>query len=215
MQKQVDIVSKFFLSLILCLTSILVHAEKEQILKGKKLYEQNCIFCHQADAIGKPGIAPSLTNPELLATASDKFLKGTIRDGRKGTGMPPFAHLGKSGIDSILVYLRSYEKLPNRAEMIDRQPQTHGDERLGKLWFDQICSTCHGVNGDGYLEGGTGTAIGSASFLNKASDGFIRETIKYGRSNTRMIGYSGPAAMANLSDKEINDVIAYMRTLKH
>lgn len=188
---------------------------KATIDKGKKLYAQNCIFCHQADAIGKPGVAPSLTNPELLEVASDKFLKSTIRDGRLGTGMPPFAHLGRDGIDQIVAYLRSYEQRPNRSAQIDKQPTAYGDERMGKLWFDQICSTCHGVDGDGYHSGGTGTAIGNSTFLSKASDGFIRETIKYGRSNTRMIGYSGPEAMANLSDKEINDIITYMRTFKH
>jgi len=193
-----------------------VYAESNATInKGKKLYQQNCIFCHQADAIGKPGVAPSLTNPELLETASDKFLKSTIRDGRLGTGMPPFAHLGRSGIDAILAYLRSYEKRPNRSAQIDKQPIAHGDERLGKLWFDQICSTCHGVDGDGYHAGGTGTAIGNPSFLSKASDGFIRETIKHGRSNTRMIGYSGPEAMANLTDGEIDDIITYMRSFKH
>lgn len=188
---------------------------KATINKGKKLYQQNCIFCHQADAIGKPGIAPSLTNPELLEVASDKFFKGTIRDGRLGTGMPPFAHLGRGGIDAIVAYLRSYEKRPNRSAEIDKERPAYGDERLGKLWFDQICSTCHGVDGDGYHAGGTGTAIGNPSFLSKASDGFIRETIKHGRTNTRMIGYSGPEAMANLTDKEINDIISYMRTFKH
>ena len=26
--------------------------------QGKTLYGQNCVFCHQADAIGKPGFAP-------------------------------------------------------------------------------------------------------------------------------------------------------------
>lgn len=194
---------------------VFAESNANTMAKGKKLYQQNCIFCHQADAIGKPGLAPSLTNVELLATASDKFIKGTIRDGRAGTGMPPFSHLGRDGIDAIVVYLRSYEKIPNRSASIDNQPKSFGDERLGKLWFDQICSTCHGVNGDGYLAGGTGTAIGIASFLNKVSDGFIRETIKYGRSNTRMIGYSGPQAMANLSDKEIDDIITYMRSIKH
>lgn len=193
-----------------------VFAESNAMInKGKSLYEQNCIFCHQADAIGKPGIAPSLTNQELLATASDKFLKGTIRDGRTGTGMPPFSHLGRDGIDAIVAYLRSYEKLPNRSAQIDQQSRSQGDPRLGKLWFRDICATCHGVDGDGYQSGGTGTAIGYASFLSKASDGFIRETIKYGRSNTRMVGYTGPEAMANLTDKEIDDIIAYMRTIKH
>lgn len=188
-------------------------ADAKTIKKGEQLYNQNCSVCHQADAIGKPGFAPSLTNPELLSISSDKFFESTIRDGRAGTGMPPFSHLGRKNTKAIVAYLRSHSKLPNRSKEIDAQPNSYGDERLGKQWFDDICSTCHGVNGDGYAAGGTGTAIGKAGFLNKVSDGFIRETIKHGRSNTRMLGFSGSTGLANLSDQEIDDIIAYMRTL--
>ncbi|MGD8515249.1 MAG: c-type cytochrome [Granulosicoccaceae bacterium] len=182
---------------------------------GRQLYEQNCIFCHQADAIGKPGFAPSLTNKEFLSVASNKFLLGTIRDGRTGTGMPPFSHLGKQGIESIVAYLRSYAHLPNRAAEVDSQPVAQGDVARGKVLFDQICLTCHGPNGDGYVAGGTGTAIGKAGTLDKVTDGFLRTTIKEGRSNTRMLGFSGagPQQMANLSDQEIDDIIAYLRTV--
>lgn len=180
---------------------------------GKAVYEQNCIFCHQADAIGKAGFAPSLTNQEFLQVVSDKFLMATIRDGRAGTGMPPFAHLGRKDVEAIVAYLRDHAKLPNRSAEIDAEPRSQGDERLGRFWFDSICSTCHGRDGDGYAAGGTGTAIGKAAFLDKATDGFIRETIKMGRSNTRMIGYSGPEGMANLSDGDVNDIIAYLRTV--
>jgi len=188
-------------------------ADPALIAEGERLYNQNCVFCHQPDAVGKPGFAPSLTNPELLATASDKFLMGTMRDGRPGTGMAPFAHLGRKGGKAIVAYLRSHSDEPNRSADVDAEPAASGDPRLGKIWFDDICSTCHGVNGDGYLAGGTGTAIGTAGFLNKASDGFIRETIKRGRSNTRMLGFSGPSGLANLSDREIDDIIVYLRGL--
>ena len=180
---------------------------------GKAVYEQNCVFCHQADAIGKAGFAPSLTNQEFLQAASDKFLMATIRDGRAGTGMPPFSHLGRTDVEAIVAYLRDHAKLRNMSAEIDAQPRSQGDERLGRFWFDSICATCHGPNGDGYAAGGTGTAIGKASFLDKATDGFIRETIKKGRSNTRMIGYSGPEAMANLGDNDVDDIIAYLRTV--
>ena len=180
---------------------------------GSQLYAQNCIFCHQADAIGKPGFAPSLSNPEFLSVASDKFILGTIRDGRPGTGMPPFAHLGRDQGRAILAYLRSFTSLPNRAAEIDAQPDAHGDNRLGQQWFEYICSTCHGPEGDGYAAGGTGTAIGKAGTLNKVSDGFLRTTIKKGRSNTRMLGFQGPEGLANLSDQEIDDIIVYLRTL--
>jgi len=185
-----------------------------EFLEGQRLYNQNCIFCHQPDAIGKPGFAPSLTNPEFLAVASDRFLLTTIRDGRVGTGMPPFgSHLGRTQIGNIVSYLRAHSDRPNRATAVDAQPTTKGDARLGQIWFDEICSTCHGPKGDGYSAGGTGTAIGKAGFLSKVSDGFIRETVKYGRSNTRMLGFQGPAALANLSSREIDDIIAYLRTV--
>ena len=188
-------------------------ADESVIQTGEKLYKQNCMICHQADAIGIPGFAPSLTNKELLANASDKFFLGTIRDGRPGTGMPPFAHLNQDNIKAIIAYLRSHTDEPGRAAEIDAQPDAHGDPRLGKQWFDQICATCHGVKGDGYIAGGTGTAIGKDGFLSKVSDGFIRTTIKEGRSNTRMRGFTGADGLANLSDQEIDDIIVYLRSL--
>lgn len=189
-------------------------ANSDVIQEGKALFEMSCMACHQADAIGKAGFAPSLTNKELLSMASDEFFMSTIRDGRVGTGMPPFSYLGKEKISAIVAYLRSHETLPNRSREIDAQPESYGDARKGKLWFDQVCETCHGVNGEGYGAGVAGPAIGRAGFLNKVSDGFIRTTIKEGRSNTRMLGFSGPAGLADLRDSEIEDIIAFLRSLK-
>ena len=194
-------------------TSEVIKIDPTLAKEGEGIYNQNCAFCHQADAIGKPGFAPSLTNQEFLSVSSDQFLLGTIRDGRAGTGMPPFAHLGRKDVEAIVAFLRSHATQANVSAEVDAQPRSQGDERLGQFWFDSICATCHGPNGDGYAAGGTGTAIGKASFLDKASDGFIRTTIKDGRSNTRMIGYSGPASMAALSDGDVDDIIAYSRTV--
>jgi mono/diheme cytochrome c family protein len=180
---------------------------------GKSLYEENCVGCHQEDAIGQPGIAPSLTNPELLEIASDAFFINTIREGREDTGMPPFEHLGEKEIVAIVAFLRDHSDRPNRSAEVDAQPEAHGDPRLGEQWFRYVCATCHGKNGEGYLSEGTGTAIGKPGFLSKASDGFIRTTIKVGRSNTRMRGFSGSSGLANLSDQEIDDIIVFLRTL--
>ena len=80
------------------LTSVLswpaLAADDATTAEGKQLFAQTCQVCHQADAIGKPGFAPSLTNKEFLSISSDKFIEATIRDGRIGTGMPPFGFLG-------------------------------------------------------------------------------------------------------------------------
>jgi len=188
-------------------------ADSNTIKTGEKLYNQNCSICHQADAIGKVGFAPSLTNPELLSISTDKFFESTIRDGRPGTGMPPWSHLGRKNIKAIVAYLRSHAKLPDRSAAVNNEPESRGDPRLGSQWFEDICSTCHGSKGDGYAAGGTGTAIGKAGFQDKVSDGFIRETVRNGRSNTRMLGFSDSTGLAHLSAEEIDDVIAYMRTL--
>ncbi len=101
----------------------------------------------------------------------------------------------------------------SQSAKINKQPDAHGDPRLGKQWYDYICSTCHGVAGDGYAAGGTGTAIGKAGFLNKVTDGFIRTTVKNGRSNTRMLGFQGSGGLANLNNQEIDDIIVYLRSL--
>ncbi len=192
---------------------VVVKIDPALAAEGEKVYKQNCIFCHQADAIGKPGFAPSLTNKEFLSVASNKFLMSTIRDGRPGTGMPPFAHLGRKQVEAIVAYLRDHAVLPDISASIDAQPEAHGDPRLGEMWFRQICSTCHGFNGDGYSAGSTGTAIGKAGFLDKVTDGFIRFTIVNGRSDTRMLSFNGPAGLANLTDREIDDIISYLRTI--
>ena len=193
--------------------SFTAHANPAEIEQGKNLFNQNCVFCHQADAIGKPGFAPSLTNKELLSVASDTFFEGTIRDGRAGTGMPPFAHLGRSKVKAMVAYFRSFATLPDRTKSVNAQAKAKGSVQRGHVMFDDICSTCHGLKGDGYIAGGTGTAIGKIGFLSKASDGFIRTTIKEGRSNTRMLGFTGPTALANLDNQEIDDIIVYLRSL--
>jgi len=188
-------------------------ASKAMIKKGEQLYNQNCSVCHQANGVGKVGFAPSLTNPELLGIASTKFFEGTINDGRPGTSMPPWSHLGKKNIGAIIAYLRSFSKLPNHSSAVNAEPKSHGNVRLGEQWFNDVCAGCHGKNGVGYSAGGSGTAIGKAGFQDKVSDGFIRETIKHGRSNTDMHGFSSSAGLAHLSPEMINNIIAYMRTL--
>ena len=211
--KQNNRIIHFLAVLFLLASNSALSADESTIQQGADIYAQNCVFCHQADAIGKPGFAPSLSNAEFLSVASDKFILGTMRDGRPGTGMPPFAHLGRDQGRAILAYLRSFSKLPHRADEVDAQPAATGDAQTGEKLFGDICSTCHGRSGNGYIAGGTGTAIGMVGTLNKVSDGFLRTTIKEGRSNTRMLGFSGADGLANLSDREIDDIIVYLRTL--
>jgi len=183
--------------------------------RGKRIFSENCVACHQAEAIGKPGIAPSLTNPQFLSIASDKFLFETISKGRRDTAMPAWGdQLGKKKIKAVIAYLRSHAKGPNRSTEVNAEERSMGNAKLGKIWFDGICAHCHGIYGQGYAADGSGTAIGGRDFLRLASDGFIRQTITFGRDNTRMRPFHNSAALANLTKSEIDDIIKYMRTLR-
>ena len=187
----------------------------DDVRTGRVLFQENCVACHQEDARGKPGLAPSLISKEFLAAASDRFLRITIEEGRADTNMIPFkGMLTDPQINAIIAYLRSHGKTLTRGTAMDDDRQAMGDPRLGKRWFSQICAGCHGVNGEGYTGTGSGTAIGKKGFLSKASDGFIRYIIKHGRSNTAMRGFNGPDALANLTDAEIDDIISYLRILE-
>ncbi|MBF0589885.1 MAG: c-type cytochrome [Magnetococcales bacterium] len=190
---------------------------KQLVRKGNVLFEENCVACHQKGGVGQAGVAPSLTNKEFLSIASDKFLFETIRDGRTDTPMPAFGEMLESDEDitAIVAYLRTFSQGKDLSSKVENARAAMGDPRLGKRWFQQVCEGCHGVRGQGgYDSEGSGTAIGKAGFLNKASDGFIRYIIKNGRSNTAMRGFSGPTGLANLSDQEIDDIISYLRILQ-
>jgi len=193
--------------------SVIAETQTAVLKQGKQVFNQSCVFCHQADAIGKPGFAPSLANKEFLSIAPKKFLIDTITEGRPGTGMPPFKYLGEKKIHDVVAYLRSLATLPFRVKAVAKQKKAKGNWRKGKDQFNRICLGCHGPKGNGYSAGGTGTAIGKAGFLDKVSDGFIRTTIKEGRSGTRMLSFQGPQALADLSNKEIDDIISYLRTV--
>lgn len=181
--------------------------------QGKQVFGQFCVPCHQEEGKGKVGFAPSLTNQELLSIASDRFLSQTIHDGRVDTAMPPWATVLKPRqIKAVVAYLRSFAKTPNRGDEIDAEAPSQGDITLGQQRFEEICAACHGVHGEGYAAGGSGTAIGKTGFLSKASDGFIRATIETGRSDTPMHGFVGASGLAHLTDQEIDGVVAYLRS---
>ena len=84
----------------------------------------------------------------------------------------------------------------------------HGDSSRGLSLFLRNCAGCHGMNG----RGGMAPEIGNPVFQQAASDEFIVHTIRNGRIATAMPAFQRLEAPA-LSDQDIADVLAYLRTL--
>ena len=178
---------------------------------GQELYAQSCVPCHGPEGRGRIGTGPELRSDTFLAAASDDYLVRTIGRGRTGTTMPAWGRsMSRSEIESIVAYIRGWEDV-EPAEL-DESPN-EGDAEAGAQIFGDICSACHGQQGGGYQETANGTGIGRLGFLGDASNGFLRHIIINGKTDTAMraFGRPDPAAVANLTNDQIENVIAHLR----
>jgi len=203
--------------LTLALSAVLAHADDRRH-EGARLYAHNCSACHGSDGHG--GVGVPLALPAFLSSVDDEYLRVTIRHGRPGRVMPAFSQLSDTEVRSIVAYLRSWPgQTPPRAQA--RTPIA-GDAARGKLLFAQNCAACHGAQG----EGGHGTgvtmsrprnapilapALNNPGFLAAASDTLIKTTLVRGREGTPMRSF----LKQGLKDKDINDIVAYVRSFEH
>ncbi len=75
--------------------------------RGAGIFARECTRCHGIRGRGGPNV--SVGHPQLLAHASNGFLRYAIRHGRPGTAMPAFGDkLGDRGIDDVIAALRGW-----------------------------------------------------------------------------------------------------------
>jgi cytochrome c oxidase cbb3-type subunit 3/ubiquinol-cytochrome c reductase cytochrome c subunit len=83
-------------------------AASGDVARGVDVFARECTRCHGARGTGGPEV--HIGNPELLAGASNGFLRYAIRDGRSGTPMPSFERkLGETGVEDVVALLRSWQ----------------------------------------------------------------------------------------------------------
>ncbi len=182
----------------------------ELAAKGQAAFAM-CVGCHGQEADGRVGMAPRLDSESFLAAASDRMLIETISKGRTGTTMIPWLGALKiDQIEGIVAWLRT--RNPVGPATLDESP-IKGDSAAGAELFRSICAKCHGHSGAGYQEAGSGTGIGRAAFLSAVTNGYLRHLMEHGKSQTPMrpFGLHNPVAVANLTPRQIEDVIAHLR----
>jgi mono/diheme cytochrome c family protein len=96
-------------------------------------------------------------------------------------------------------------------------PQAKGDANAGKAKYESLCSSCHGTEGkgDGPAAGGLNPKprdLSDSAYAKTLSDQYLFEIIKEGGPKVKKSPLM-PAWNGALNDKEIWNVIAYLRSL--
>ena len=184
-------------------------------LSGEELYQQFCFACHEEgeETVLHDGLdiaIPSIRHPDFLAVASEDFLTANIRDGRPGTPMPAWGPAGAGLSEDEIARLVGY-LLESREEVreITFVPSSDPDPENGERIFREECTDCHGLT----FEDSEASWLGSPGFQETYGDALIGHTIIYGRDDTLMIGY-GVDGYGDLTDQEVSDVVAFIRTLE-
>ena len=173
-------------------------------VRGHELYDRYCLTCHGAE--GKGDVAVALNQEGLLGRAGDSFLMQTLYYGRENTGMPGWSILEDRQLLDLVACLSSW-RTARSSDVKMALPQA--DPEQGALQYHFLCSRCHGDFG----QGETGPAIINRDFLKAAGDGFLYETIAYGRAHTAMFGWSADLYnQEKLEAQDISNIIGYMRS---
>ncbi len=189
---------------------------------GRTLYEENCGGCHGESGRGDFGLPLNLQS--FLVIADTGYLIRSMRYGRPIRGMPAYAEeLKPAEMRAIAAYIKSWQFQPS-LEL--PAPAGNGNAENGGALFKGLCTGCHGIDGKGGPKAGGGHVIGAVSgiggpaladpgFLKSASDSYIKATLMYGRIGTPMGAYlKGRQGFVELREYEIDDIVAYLRSLE-
>ncbi len=98
----------------------------------------------------------------------------------------------------------------------DASSASAGNVAHGKQIFEVTCATCHAADGTGVK--GLGKPLVDSEFVKKSKDADIAKMVIEGRPvddplNTTKIAMPPRGGNAGLSDSDIADAVAYLRTL--
>jgi mono/diheme cytochrome c family protein len=190
------------------LTQVSLLAGGDALAAGLTLYAENCASCHGANLEGST-LAPALDTLELRTTESYELAR-LIGEGVPGTLMAGWNNaLSAEEMDTVVGLLLRWPEVQAagvsmpvvEAEPIDMSPEALA---RGEALFGITCASCHGVSGYGSP---MAPALNNALFLENTSDAAMRQIIAMGVSGTVMPAWGG-----RLSEAQINDLIAYLRS---
>ncbi len=211
---------------------------------GRDLFTNICSACHSPEGKGINGLGKNLVHSDFVALQDDDTLREFIATGRpdaKPMPMPPKAghdELTDDDLRHLVMFLRGLQdarRMPtlpafvapvvvaSSAQKSAALVAAGGDVELagfiahGDSVFHSICIACHGKGGVGIK--GNGKALVGNDFIKSISDDALLAFVKQGRGpsdakNTTGIQMPPKGGSPALSDDDLLDVIAYLRTLQ-
>lgn len=199
------------------LLSSTAFAEYSKTFDGYRIFRTDCMVCHGIDGTGNGPLAnklatmpADLTNNGRLKHVTDRelfmIIEGTAPHGRVSSDMPKWGlALPQTQIRSLVAYIRYLH---------DSKHPILGNPQNGKQVYDNNCTICHGANGKGKgiitevydMEPADHT---NADSMNLISNEKMHSIISNGTKGAKLM----PGWKGLLSDKEIDDVISYIRLL--
>jgi mono/diheme cytochrome c family protein len=181
---------------------------------GAQLFAENCTGCHGEFGEGGPNptrpgdvIAP-ISTAEYLRTRDDITLRSIIAQGQPDFGMAPFGSayggpLADSEVDVVVSFIRAWEANPP----VELPPEVAAGQTAltGARIYANVCSRCHGPNG----EGGTAPALADAEFQAQYDDQALLDTISLGREATPMIAWG-----EILTSDQLEQLVRFIRSFE-
>lgn len=208
--------------------------------RGRDLFMNACTACH--GQTGEGTLGKNLIESDFVALQSDEQLHSFLVQGRPNARplpMPPRAgrtDLTDDDLRAIVVYVRGLQDPrrlptlpaytaapPTEADKASALAAAGGDAELagyiasGSKLYTGTCIACHGPGGTGIA--GNGKALARNEFIASQDDDALLAFIKKGRDpgdpkNTTGVGMPSKGGNPALSDDDLLDVIAYLRTLQ-
>ena len=150
--------------------------DTSQFLRGRFVYQKNCLVCHGRRGDGRGEMGLSLKpRPRDFTAGIFKFrstpsgalpteddLTRTIRQGIAGSAMPAFGALPERELRAVIQYVKSFSSkwndranfaapvpLPQAPAWIRNEDELVRRTERGRTLFTTMCAPCHGDDGAG------------------------------------------------------------------
>ncbi|MDA1371004.1 MAG: cytochrome-c oxidase, cbb3-type subunit III [Proteobacteria bacterium] len=157
---------------------------------AERIFRRECSACHGPDGRGQAALFPNLMDIDWQWGSTPQQIEQSIRGGRQGNMIAWTAVLSEEGIEQVANY-------------VVQMGQPVSESHAGKAAYDQNCTACHGVDGEGNPMLG-GPRLADDIWLYGGDIETVRETLTSGRVGVM------PRFRDRLDDMQIKLLVALL-----